>query len=188
MKRKIKRIALGMLAAILTVWLLPLTAAGQSHPRILQIQMEGQTQIQLYFAAELEDALFGTVRISREPGQEEQNRVIQPENLVLEVTTDAQGWAQIPMSDLQLEDGVYLVDGEDFAPFYICIPAPEGEGWAYTVEAFPGYRIGGEAEPMPAAEKTVEITAEHHGELGGILLVLAACCAFFLRLFRVGLL
>lgn len=188
MKRKTNRVAMGMLTILLTVWLLPLTAAGKSPPRILRMQMEGQTDIALYFAAALEDALFGRVQISREPGQEERKRVMQPENLVLELTTDAQGRAQISMSELELEDGVYLAAGEGFSPFYVCVPAPEGDGWTYTVEVSPGYRIGGEAEPVPAVEKTVEIAVENHGELGGVMLVLAACCAFFLRLVRSGFL
>lgn len=191
MKTNIKRLAMGILGAILTVCVMPVSAAVQSHPRIVQFQMGEQRDIRLYFASNLEDALFGRVVISRNPGPEELERVMDRKNLVAQVTTGDSGAASCNFTELGLADGVYLVAGDGILPFYICVPAPEGDGWAYTVEVAPGYQIGGEAEPMPQnrslAELSVEAEATEQGELGGILLVMAACCAFFLRMMRAGI-
>ena len=179
---------MGILSAILTVWLLPLSAAGQSHPRILVMQMEAQTRFSLYFVAELEDALFGRVHISREPNGEELERAMKTENLVQEVNTNRFGYAEVNFSELSLVDGVYLVAGEGITPFYVCIPAPEGDNWAYTVEVFPGYLVGGEAEPVPTSGRMISLSPEQPaaetGELGGIFLVMAGGWAFLRRILR----
>ena len=188
MKEMIKRVVWGILAAVLAAGVLPIAAAGTTHPRILRFQMEPETVFRLYLAADLEDALFGRVHISREPTPEEQERIIRRENLMAEVVTNRRGEAELNFTQLGLPDGVYLVTGEAVEPFYVCLPEPDGDDWIYTVEVFPGYRIGGEAEPMPASGKVVRLSAEQPaaepGELGGIFLVMAGCWAFLRRVLR----
>lgn len=189
MKRYIKRIAIGIIGAILAAFILPVAAAGQAHPRILKLNMgEPGAVYDIYFAACLEDVLFDRVSISRKPAEEEMEVFLRPENMVLSVIADHMGEARIDFSAEALEDGVYLVTGKGCEPFYVCIPAPEGDGWAYTVEVYPGYLVGGEAEPMPSGERLVQCQVETQrswaGELGGIILVTAAGCLFFLRIFR----
>lgn len=187
MKTYIKRIVMGILGSFLAACMLPVSAAGQNHPRILRLEMDEQTDIALYFVAELEDALFGRVTISREPTAQELERILCPENLAAERKTDRQGNAEINFSEMGLKDGVYLVADGKCQPFYVCVPAPDGDRWRYTVEAAPGYRIGGEAEPMPEQRQTVELSVEStdaSGELSGIFLVMAGGWAFLRSVLR----
>lgn len=185
MKEKIKRLVWRILAALLAMGVLPIAAAGTTHPRILQFQMEeGEQRLQIYFVAHLEDALFGRVHIGREPSPEEMERVFKEENLVAELHTDNRGYATLDFTREGLPDGVYLVAGENIDPFYVCVPEPDGAGWIYSVEVYPGYHIGGETEPKPTGTTQVTMEPEPYRELEGVLLLMAACGALFLRMLR----
>lgn len=183
MSHKIKRLLLGMILAVVAAGLLPITAAATQHPRIIQFSMGEACQIQLYLAAELEDALFGRVPISSVPTEEEVWAACREENRALTLKTDPKGEAKVDFSQRKLPDGVYLVMGDGFAPFYICVPAPEGDGWAYTVDVYPGYRIGGEAEPQPSEATLVPMQPEEElWHLESVILTMAGFWAFLRRI------
>lgn len=190
MKHDRKRLAGWLLAAVLTAGVLPLrTGAEETHQRILNLHMgSAGTCYEIYFAADLLDALFGVVTISRDPGLEELERVQRADNLAASVTTDTDGNAVCNFTRAGLEDGVYLVTGENGTSFYVCVPAPDGDGWAYTVDVYPGYRIGGEAEPKPVAggETAVRWDSANGAAWGfeGAALLASACWALLRQVLR----
>lgn len=145
------RLAAAVLAGLLVIGMLPVRAAGQGeYDRMLKLHTDKtEASFQVYAVADLLDVLFGVEEISREPTPGEQERFCVPENLVAELVTDRTGAAEMNLTEMGLEDGVYLITWGTGEGTYVCIPAPDpdGEGWLYTVEVDPAYRDPAEHPP-----------------------------------------
>lgn len=152
-----KRLAAAALALLLAMNVLLVRASGQGrYDRVLKLHAEeAGACYQVYAVADLLDVLFGVEKLSREPTPAEQEAYCVPENRVAELVTDEAAEAEINLTEAGLEDGVYLIAGQAGEGMYVCVPAPDpdGEGWLYTVDVYPGYKDPAEHPPTePPAE------------------------------------
>lgn len=102
---------------------------------VLDIRGEGPGEVEIYRVAELWALLSGTVRAdTANPDGYKRD-----ENHVATLTTDENGHTAVNLSRCGYSEGVYLISGEDtgLEDTFVCIPAPEGEQWRYTVTVEP---------------------------------------------------
>ena len=140
----------------------------QEDGSVVRVPLEG-IAFDIYFVATMDDFTSGAVTLPDAPNAADYEKVGS-------VTTGADGKAVFNLTQLGLEDGIYLVAEQEHpailepaAPFFVAVPMMNdaGDGWNYSVtvepknQVVPGPDIRKDVTEIENDEDTFDVDAAH---------------------------